>query len=205
MTTETVGQGTDAGRDLPRVQFTDAEAGAKEFPSSGARAYEYYNPQKRKRSLYEDVTVEVQPDPRHYLSQGWLYSFADGSAGYPLEWTALKARGQDTNLPPERYRGSGGAGHVWPATGWHEFRDPNEEWELTFYRYNSNVERQINQQHRHRQARPRPSSNWNQQLDHASWSATSAPGCTWSTAWASTCSPTPSGGRPPTCTTTRSR
>ena len=142
MTTETVGQDTDAGRDLPRVQFTDAEAGAKEFPSSGARVYEYYNPQKRKRSLYEDVTVEIQPDPRHYLSQGWLYSFADGSAGYPLEWTALKARGQETNLPPERYRGSGGAGHVWPATGWHEYRDPNEEWEQTFFRFNAEVVRQ---------------------------------------------------------------
>ena len=38
-----------------------------------------------------------------------------------------------------------GAGYDWPAHGWHEFRDPNEEWELTFYRYNSNVVRQINQ------------------------------------------------------------
>jgi propane monooxygenase small subunit len=33
----------------------------------------------------------------------------------------------------------------WPAHGWHEFRDPNEEWELTMYRYNANVVRQINQ------------------------------------------------------------
>jgi propane monooxygenase small subunit len=33
----------------------------------------------------------------------------------------------------------------WPATGWHEFRDPNEEWELTFYRNNSNVVRQVTQ------------------------------------------------------------
>jgi len=46
---------------------------------------------------------------------------------------------------PERFPGSGGKGYEWPAHGWHEFRDPNEEWELTFYRYNSNVERQINQ------------------------------------------------------------
>ena len=29
--------------------------------------------------------------------------------------------------------------------GWHEFRDPNEEWELTLYRYNSNVVRQVTQ------------------------------------------------------------
>jgi len=30
------------------------------------------------------------------------------------------------------------------ALGWHEFRDPNEEWELTLYRYNANVVRQLN-------------------------------------------------------------
>ena len=52
-------------------------------------------PQKRKQSHYEDVTVEVQPDPRHYLSQGWLYGFSDGRGGYPLDWTALKAWGSD--------------------------------------------------------------------------------------------------------------
>ena len=59
-------------RSVPRVSFTDAEAGAKEFPDSdaSARRYNYYKPAKRKQTHYEDVTVEVQPDPRHYLSQG---------------------------------------------------------------------------------------------------------------------------------------
>jgi propane 2-monooxygenase small subunit len=130
-------------RDLPKPEFTDAEAGAKEFPDSAARRFNYYTPQKRKQSHYEDVTVEVQPDPRHYLSQGWLYGFSDGRGGYPLDWTALKAWGSD-RPEPERFPGSGGRGYDWPATGWHEFRDPNEEWELTFYRNNSNVVRQIN-------------------------------------------------------------
>lgn len=131
-------------RSVPKPVFTDAEAGAKEFPSSNSRSYAYYTPRKRKQSHYEDVTVEVQPDPRHYLTQGWLYGFADGKGGYPLEWTALKAWGQDRPVP-ERYPGSGGAGYEWPAHGWHEFRDPNEEWELTLYRYNANVVRQMNQ------------------------------------------------------------
>ena len=130
-------------RDLPKPEFTDAEAGAREFPDSTARRYNYYTPQKRKQSHYEDVTVEVQPDPRHYLSQGWLYGFSDGRGGYPLDWTALKAWGSD-RPEPERFPGSGGRGYDWPATGWHEFRDPNEEWELTLYRYNANVVRQIN-------------------------------------------------------------
>ena len=131
-------------RSVPRVVHTDAEAGAKEFPDSDARRFNYYTPAKRKQTHYEDVTVEVQPDPRHYLSQGWLYGFSDGRGGYPLDWTVLKAWGSD-RPEPERYPGSGGKGYDWPALGWHEFRDPNEEWELTLYRYNANVVRQLNQ------------------------------------------------------------
>ena len=131
-------------RSVPKPVFTDAEAGAKTFPDSTKRNFNYYTPAKRKQSRYEDVTVEVQPDPRHYLAQGWLYGFSDGRGGYPLDWTALKAWGSD-RPEPERYPGSGGKGYDWPALGWHEFRDPNEEWELTLYRYNANVVRQLNQ------------------------------------------------------------
>ena len=135
---------TAAERSVPKPVFTDAEAGAKEFPDSTARRFNYYTPAKRKQSHYEDVTVEVQPDPRHYLAQGWLYGFSDGRGGYPLDWTVLKAWGSD-RPEPERFPGSGGKGYDWPAHGWHEFRDPNEEWELTLYRYNANVVRQLNQ------------------------------------------------------------
>ncbi|MEU7876298.1 toluene hydroxylase [Dactylosporangium sp. NPDC049140] len=131
-------------RSVPKPVFTDAEAGAKQFPDSGARRFNYYLPQKRKQTHYEDVTVEVQPDPRHYLAQGWLYGFADGRGGYPLDWTALKAWGSD-RPEPQRGPGSGGRGYDWPAHGWHEFRDPNEEWEFSLYRYNSNVVRQVTQ------------------------------------------------------------
>ncbi|MCU7724365.1 toluene hydroxylase [Actinoplanes sp. KI2] len=134
---------TATERSVPKPVFTDAEAGAKQFPDSSARRFNYYVPQKRKQTHYEDVTVEVQPDPRHYLAQGWLYGFADGKGGYPLEWTALKAWGSD-RPEPQRGPGSGGQGYEWPAHGWHEFRDPNEEWELSLYRYNANVVRQVN-------------------------------------------------------------
>lgn len=135
-------------RSVPKVQFTDAEAGAKEFPdsSAAARHFNYFKAAKRKQTHYEDVTVEVQPDPRHYLSQGWIYGFANGERGYPLHWTKLKAWGVDK---PEPKHGIGSGGlpkdFEWPAHGWHEFRDPNEEWELTMYRYNANVVRQVNQ------------------------------------------------------------
>jgi propane 2-monooxygenase small subunit len=141
----TTTQDSPTERSVPKPVFTDAEAGARVFPDSSSRRYNYYQPQKRKQSHYEDVTVEVQPDPRHYLTQGWLYGFADGRGGYPLDWTALKAWGSDK---PSPQRGPGTGGMLvtdWPATGWHEFRDPNEEWELTLYRYNSNVVRQVTQ------------------------------------------------------------
>jgi propane monooxygenase small subunit len=135
-------------RSVPKPSFTDAEAGAREFPDSGpgARRYNYFKPAKRKQTHYEDVTVEVQPDPRHYLAQGWIYGFANGERGYPLHWTKLKAWGVD-NPEPKRGVGTGGLpkDFTWPAHGWHWFRDPNEEWEQTLYRYNANVVRQLTQ------------------------------------------------------------
>ena len=112
-------------RSVPKPVFTDAEAGAKEFPSSTSRSYNYFTPRKRRATVYEDVTVDVQPDPARHLSQGWVYAFADGPGGYPQEWTALK------------------------SSNWHEFLDPNEEWEQTIYRNNANVVRQISQNIEH--------------------------------------------------------
>ena len=106
-------------RSVPKPVFTDAEAGAQEFPSSTSRSYNYFTPRKRRATVYEDVTVDVQPDPARHLTQGWVYAFANGDAGYPEEWTALK------------------------SSNWHEFLDPNEEWEQTIYRNNANVVRQI--------------------------------------------------------------
>jgi len=108
-------------RSVPKPVFTDAEAGAKEFPSSRSRSYNYFEPRKRRASVYEDVTMDVQPDPERHLTQGWVYAFADGSSGYPKEWTALK------------------------SGNWHLFLDPNEEWEQTIYRNNANTVRQIGQ------------------------------------------------------------
>ncbi|MGW3622927.1 aromatic/alkene monooxygenase hydroxylase subunit beta [Streptomyces sp. NPDC000880] len=115
---------TDAAstaRSFPRPHFTDAEAGALVFPSSTSRTFNYYQPQKLRPSMYEDVTIDVQPDPARYLLQGWIYGFADGSSGYPEDWTAVR------------------------SADWHRFRDPNEEWEQTIFRNNANVVRQVQQ------------------------------------------------------------
>jgi propane monooxygenase small subunit len=117
MSTET----TPTERSVPKPVFTDAEAGAKEFPSSNSRTFNYYTPRKRRASVYEDVTVDVQPDPDRHLTQGWIYGFANGVGGYPHDWTALK------------------------SSDWHQFLDPNEEWEQTIYRNGANVVRQVQQ------------------------------------------------------------
>jgi propane 2-monooxygenase small subunit len=106
-------------RSFPKIEFTDSEAGAQEFPSSRSRAYSYYKPAKLRATMYEDVTVDVQPDPQRHLSQGWIYGFGDGPGGYPQEWTASK------------------------SSNWHAFLDPNEEWDQTIYRNNSAVVRQV--------------------------------------------------------------
>jgi propane monooxygenase small subunit len=123
-------------RSVPKPTFTDAEAGAKEFPSSTSRIYNYFTPAKRRATIYEDVTVDIQPDPERHLLQGWVYGFADGTGGYPHEWTKLK------------------------SSNWHEFLDPNEEWEQTIYRNNANVVRQIQQNLENAKA-ARAFQNWN--------------------------------------------
>jgi propane monooxygenase small subunit len=108
-------------RSVPRLVFTDAEAGALEFPSSNSRSFNYFEPLRLRATVYEDVTVDVQPDPERYLTQGWVYGFAQGPGGYPKEWTVLQ------------------------SSDWHTFRDPNEEWEQTIYRNNARLVREIEQ------------------------------------------------------------
>jgi propane monooxygenase small subunit len=112
---------TKAPRSVPKPVFTDAEAGALSFPSSESRKFNYFKATRLNASLYEDVTVDVQPDPARHLTQGWVYGFARGPGGYPAEWTKIQ------------------------SSDWHAFRDPNEEWEQTIYRNNANVVRQIGQ------------------------------------------------------------
>ena len=106
-------------RSVPRLVFTDAEAGALVFPSSDSRSFNYFEPQRLRATVYEDVTVDVQPDPDRYLTQGWVYGFADRPGGYPAELTAAR------------------------SSDWHWFRDPNQEWEQTIYRNNARLVRQV--------------------------------------------------------------
>lgn len=96
-----------------------AAANSAAFPSSTSRKYNYFDPQGRRASHYEDVTVDVQPDPERYLIQDWIISFNDGSPAYSKESSALR------------------------SSNWHKFRAPDEEWERNHFQRQSGIEESI--------------------------------------------------------------
>jgi propane monooxygenase small subunit len=98
------------------VEETSAAAGASTFAGSDSRKYSYFEPKGRKATLYEDVTVDVQPDPGRYLIQDWIISFADGTPTYSPTRTDLK------------------------SSDWHKYRAPDQEWERNHYQRQSEAE-----------------------------------------------------------------
>ena len=90
-------------------------AGAAKFAGSESRTYNYFEPKGRKATHYEDMTVDVQPDPERYLLQDWIISFADGTPGYTKAWTKAK------------------------SSNWHKFRAIDQEWERTHYQRQSTI------------------------------------------------------------------
>lgn len=94
-------------------------AGSATFAGSDSRRYNYYTPEGKRATLYEDVTVDVQPDPSRHLLQGWIMSFADGTPSYSEKSTAIK------------------------SSDWHAFRAPDQEWSRTHYQRQSHIENTI--------------------------------------------------------------
>lgn len=99
----------------PEAPARSGAAGAATFAGSDSRRYNYFTPKGRRATLYEDVTVDVQPDPRRYLLQDWIIAFADGTPTYTEKWTALK------------------------SSDWHRFRAPDEEWERNHYQRQADI------------------------------------------------------------------
>ena len=96
-------------------------AGSAKFSGSDSRKYNYFTPKGRKATHYEDMTLDVQPDPKRYLLQDWIISFADGTPTYAEKWTAAL------------------------STDWHVYRSIDEEWERTHYQRQSTIEGMISQ------------------------------------------------------------
>ncbi len=94
-------------------------AGSSTFAGSESRKYNYFEPAGRRATLYEDVTVDVQPDPSRHLLQGWIMSFADGQPTYGEYTTSISCE------------------------DWHVFRAPDQEWSRTHYQRQSHIENTI--------------------------------------------------------------
>jgi NAD(P)H-flavin reductase/ferredoxin len=93
--------------------------GAAPAGDDSERIFSWYQPRKRRASLYEDVTVDTQPSIHRHLTRGWPVSFEDGRGTWNGSSTALE------------------------STDWFEFRDPGEQWERPFYQRGTAVEQQI--------------------------------------------------------------
>ena len=94
-------------------------AGAATFADSDSRKYRYFEPRGKRATHYEDVTVDVQPDPDRYLKQDWIISFPDGKGAYTKDSTAAR------------------------SSNWHAFRAPDQEWERTHYQRQSKIETMV--------------------------------------------------------------
>lgn len=91
-------------------------AGAAQFVDSESRRYRYFDPKGKRATHYEDVTVDVQPDPERYLIQDWIIAFPNGKGAYEKDSTQAK------------------------SSNWHAFRAPDQEWERTHYQRQSHIE-----------------------------------------------------------------
>jgi len=90
-------------------------AGSAQFAGWDSRKFNYFEPKGRKATHYEDMTVDVQPDPKRYLLQDWIISFADGTPTYFEGWTQAK------------------------SSDWHKYRAVDQEWERTHYQRQSTI------------------------------------------------------------------
>jgi propane 2-monooxygenase small subunit len=82
---------------------------APEREDDARRGFLYFTPQKRRPSMYEEVTVDTQPSVERHLPTGWLLSLEDGRGTHSLGSTALRVR------------------------DWFDWRDPEGLWERPFY------------------------------------------------------------------------
>jgi hypothetical protein len=73
------------------------------------RSFQWYTPQKRRATLYEDVTVDSQPSVHRHLDRGWPVHFDDGRGIWWDSSTKLR------------------------STDWYDFRDPGQVWERNYY------------------------------------------------------------------------
>ncbi|MGH2951854.1 MAG: MmoB/DmpM family protein [Solirubrobacterales bacterium] len=100
------GPAASEGPTPPTKRVDDASARAADEEE---RHFGWYQPRRRRATVYEDVTVDTQPSVHRHLRRGWPLRFEDGRGVWWDESTALR------------------------SSDWFAFRDPGEQWERTFY------------------------------------------------------------------------
>jgi propane 2-monooxygenase small subunit len=83
------------------------------------RSFDWFEPKRRRASLYEDVTVDSQPSIHRHLDRGWPVHFEDGRGLWWPESTRLA------------------------SSDWYAFRDPGELWERPYYQQGTGYEQLI--------------------------------------------------------------
>ena len=83
------------------------------------RSFGWFEPKRRRATLYEDVTVDSQPSITRHLDRGWPVCFEDGRGTWSEDSTELR------------------------SSDWYAFRDPGQLWERTYYHQGTAYERLI--------------------------------------------------------------
>jgi hypothetical protein len=83
--------------------------GARNRDDDAARGFFYFTPQKRRASLYEELTIDTQISNDRHLKGGWLTAFEDGRGVHSLGSTQIRVK------------------------EWFDWRDPAGLWERPFY------------------------------------------------------------------------
>jgi hypothetical protein len=85
------------------------QGSAPERPDDSRRGFLYFTPQKRRPTMYEELTIDTQHSTARHMPTGWMLSFEDGRGTHSLGSTALRVR------------------------DWYDWRDPAGLWERPFY------------------------------------------------------------------------
>jgi hypothetical protein len=94
------------------------EDGKRDRTDDASRGFFYFTPQKRRASLYEEVTVDTQVSTDRHLKGGWLLAFEDGRASHSLGSTQIRVK------------------------EWYDWRDPAGLWERPFYQQAAQASRE---------------------------------------------------------------
>jgi propane monooxygenase small subunit len=87
--------------------------------SAEYRTFDWFAPEKRRASLYEDVTLDTQPSTERHWTGPYPAHHPDGRGIWYAESTAMR------------------------STDWFGFRDPEQIWERTYYQAGAAAEKAI--------------------------------------------------------------